>query len=95
MSILVFISEQYKLIIKISSVIHRFKKWFEKVLKKGYILIDLKKIFSLKPLEFKIFILVESYDEKTAENYQNCYVTEKRIFSKLSTLLISNFDNAN
>ena len=26
---------------------------------------------------------VESYDEKTAENYRNCYVVEKCIISKL------------
>ena len=31
----------------------------------------------------KISISVESYDEKTAENYQNCYVVEKLIISKL------------
>ena len=29
--------------------------------------------------EFKISISVESYDEKTTENYQNCCVAEKRI----------------
>ena len=29
--------------------------------------------------EFKIIISVESYDEKTAENYRNCYVVKKWI----------------
>ena len=45
----------------------------------GYILIDLNYIFLMKPSEFKIFISVESYDEKIAENYRNCYVAEKRL----------------
>ena len=49
----------------------------------------------MKTSEFKIFISVESYDEKTAENYQNFYVAEKRIVSKLSNLSIPNFDNSN
>ena len=39
----------------------------------------------MKPSELKISISVESYDEKTAENYRNCYVAEKRIVYKLST----------
>ena len=30
--------------------------------------IDLSKIFPMEPSEFKNFISVESYDEKTAEN---------------------------
>ena len=47
----------------------------------GYILIDLNQIFLMKPSEFKIFISVESCDEKTTENYQNCYVGEKRILN--------------
>ena len=34
----------------------------------------------MEPSEFKISISVESYDEKTAENDQNCYVAEKRSF---------------
>ena len=51
--------------------------------------------FSLKPSEVKISLLVESYDEKTAENYRNRYVSEKRIFSKLSKILIPNFDDLN
>ena len=28
----------------------------------------------MKPSEFKIFISVKSYDEKTAKYYRNCYV---------------------
>ena len=32
--------------------------------------IDLSKIFPIKPSEFKNSISVESYDEKTVENYQ-------------------------
>ena len=36
----------------------------------------------MKPSETKISILIESYDEKTAENYRNCYVADKRIISK-------------
>ena len=47
----------------------------------------------MKPSEFKIFISVESYDEKTAENYRNCYFAEKHTVSKLSKLSISNFDS--
>ena len=31
----------------------------------------------MKPLDFKISIPVESYDEKTAENYRNHYFAEK------------------
>ena len=31
----------------------------------------------MKPTEFKTFITIKSYDENTAENYQNCYVAEK------------------
>ena len=44
----------------------------------------------MKPSEFKISISVESYDEKTAENYRNCYVTEKPIVCKLSKMSIPN-----
>ena len=36
-----------------------------------------------------------SYDEKTAENYRNSYVTEKRIVSKLSKISIPNFESTN
>ena len=38
----------------------------------------------MKPAELEISISVDSYDEKTAENDQNWYEAEKRIFSKLS-----------
>ena len=33
----------------------------------------------MQPSEFKNSILFDSYDENTAENYRNCYVSEKRI----------------
>jgi len=42
----------------------------------GYILIDL----SDETIEFKISIPVETYDEKTTENYRNRYAAEKRSF---------------
>ena len=45
--------------------------------------IDLSMIFTMEPSELKNSISVEKYDEKTAENYRNYYVAEKRIFSKL------------
>ena len=51
-------------------------------------------ILSMKPLEFKISLSVESYDEKTAEYYRNCYVAEKRIVSKLSNISIQSFDSS-
>ena len=41
----------------------------------------------MKPSEFRISISVENYDVKTAENYRNCYVDEKRIVSKVSKFL--------
>jgi len=37
----------------------------------------------MKLSDFKISISVENYDEKTAENYRNCYIAEKHIISKL------------
>ena len=43
----------------------------------------------------KIFLSVESCDEKTAENYQNCYVTDNRIVSNLTKISIPNFDSTN
>ena len=49
----------------------------------------------MKPSEFKISISVESYDENTTENDQNCYVAEKRIISKLSKISIPNFNSIN
>ena len=42
----------------------------------------------MKQSEFKIDLVVESYDEKTAESYRKCYVAEKRIVSKLSKISI-------
>ena len=48
----------------------------------GYIQINLIWIYPMKPSEFKISILVKSY-EKTTEKYRNCYVAEKRIIYKL------------
>ena len=44
----------------------------------------------MKPTEFKSSLSVESYNEKTAENYRNCYDAEKRIVFKLSKILIPN-----
>ena len=44
----------------------------------------------MNPSEFKISILVEGYDEKTAENDRNCFVDEKRLISKLSKISFSN-----
>ena len=37
----------------------------------------------MKPTQFKISVSVETYDEKTVENYRNCYDAEKRIAYKL------------
>ena len=42
--------------------------------------------------EFKILFSVESYDEKTAENYRNCYTAEKCIVFKLSKISITNLN---
>ena len=33
----------------------------------------------MKPSEFKVYISVKGYAEKTAENHRNYYVTEERI----------------
>ena len=41
----------------------------------------------MKPSKLKIPISVESYDEKVAENYRNCYVAENSIASKLSKII--------
>ena len=60
-----------------------------------YILIVLNYIFPMKLSEFKIFISIESYDEKSAENYRNCYAAENRIASKLSQISIPNFNSTN
>ena len=56
---------------------------------------DLSKIFPMEPSEFKNSISVDSYDEKTGENYQNCYVAETRIVSELSKISIPNFIRTN
>ena len=34
-------------------------------------------MFPMELSDFKILISIESYDEKTAENYRYCYVAEK------------------
>ena len=49
----------------------------------------------MKPSEFEISFLVKSYDEKTAENWQNGYDADKHIVSKLSKIPIPNFDSTN
>ena len=41
-----------------------------------YILIDLNYISKMKPSEFKFSISVESYGDKTTENYQNYFVAK-------------------
>ena len=58
-------------------------------------LIDLNRIFQMKPSEFKIFISVDIYDEKTAENYRNYYVAKKHIVSNQSKISIPNFNSKN
>ena len=52
-------------------------------------------IFPTKPSEFEISISVQSYDENTAGNDQNCYVAEECIDSKLSNISITNFVSTN
>ena len=59
------------------------------------ILMDLSKIFPMEPSELKISVSVESYDEKTADNYHNCYVARNLIVSKQSKISISNFNSRN
>ena len=49
----------------------------------------------MKPSEFQISIAVESYDEKSDENYRNFYVADKLIVSKLLYISIPNFDSTN
>ena len=49
----------------------------------------------MKPSEFRFYFSAESYDEKTAKNYWNYYVAEKRIVSKLSKILNQNFNSTN
>ena len=58
-------------------------------------MIDLNGIFPMKSSEFENSIFVKSYDEKTAENYRNCYFAEKPIVFKLSKISISKFDSTN
>ena len=60
-----------------------------------YILIYMNYISPMKLSEFKISILADSYDGKTAENYRNSYVAEKRIVSIISKISISYFDETN
>ena len=45
--------------------------------------------------DFKIYISVESYDEKMTENYWKYYVAEKRIISELYNISIPNIDSIN
>ena len=52
----------------------------------AYILTDLNQIFPMKSTEFKISNSVETYDEKTAKSYRNCYGVGKRIAYKLSKI---------
>ena len=47
----------------------------------------------MKPSEFKNSISIESYDEKTAESYRNCYVAEERIIFKLSKISIPHLNS--
>ena len=53
----------------------------------------------MNPWKLKISISVESYDEKTAENYLNCYAAEERIVCKLqryrSKIIIAQIKNLN
>ena len=49
----------------------------------GLNLIYLYQIYTMKPSEFEIFLLVENNNKKTSENYRNCCVAEKRIDFKL------------
>ena len=51
---------------------------------------------SNETIRFQNFhISVESYEEKTSENYRNCYVAENRIISELSKLSIPNLNGIN
>ena len=58
----------------------------EKLLKITEIISLPKERIVSKQSKFQILISVESYDGKTAENYRNYYVAEKRIVSKLSNV---------
>ena len=60
-------------------------------LNKNSIESDRSRIGPMKPLEFKISLLVKSYDKKN----RNCYDAEKPIVSKLSKISIENCDSTN
>ena len=53
----------------------------------------------MKPSQFKISISVESYHEKTDENYQNSYIVEKGLFPNyqryLSQIVIVQIEDSN
>ena len=65
--------------LKIDFYIYRVSFEFEI----GCIQLEPNYIFQMQPSELKISVAIESYDEKTAYNYRNCYVVEKRIVFKL------------
>ena len=47
----------------------------------------------MNPSEFKTSISVECYYEKSDKNYQNSYIVEKRIISKLFQILIAQIED--
>ena len=49
----------------------------------------------MKLSELNIYISGQSYDEKTAKNYQNWYVAKKRIVSKTSNFFITEIEDLN
>ena len=49
----------------------------------------------MKPTELEMSISDDSYDEKTTENYRNCYVAETHIIFKLSKISIPNIISIN
>ena len=53
------------------------------------------RIFPMEVSEFKISNWIESYDEKTSENYWNFYVVEKLRVSRLSKISIPNCTSTN
>ena len=63
---------------------HFFTKKLIFIDKYSDLLTDLNEIFPMKRPEFKIFHSVGSNDEKTAQNGQHFYDSEKRIISKPS-----------
>ena len=54
---------------------HRLKIFFKFTIALN--LIDMTHILPMKPSESKNFLSAVSYDEKTAENYQNSYAARK------------------